>query len=344
MSSELCECPVCLEEIGDNNRITTRCGHTFHASCIIQNLHTSPLCPMCRTVLDDSPNAQNQLEDLDDETLDTLVESILIGTRSNHRITNNIMIYVDNYLNGSIPNNRDGLRTSIASTIGDYANEFAFDYTHMLRDWASESLFNSEIPEPPPPPPPPVEIPLNDGEEDENGDEEFVNEEYPLGDWEILQNASTNACGDAASGDPDAIALRENVALIRQGLIYGFIEESQLTFLGDREPIYETPPWREVATRSNARIRNLLYPNRTDDDLSDPHGLNPLNTQATNPLINALDNYAIQNNVEIPNNDYNINQFNLDNHIYNQIELISNTIPINSPGLTLQQVENLLME
>jgi hypothetical protein len=240
MSSELCECPVCLEEIGDNNRITTQCGHTFHASCIIRNLHTSPLCPMCRTVLDDSPNAQNQLEDLDDETLDTLVESILFGTRSNHRITNNIMIYVDNYLNGSIAINRDGLRRSIASTIGDYANEFAFDYTHMLRDWASESLLNSEIPEPPPPPPP-VEVPLNDVEEE-----------------------------------------------------YG------------------------------------------DGELSDPPGLNP--------LVNALDNYAIQSNIAITNNDYNNNAFNLDNHIYNQIEFISNAIPIATTGLTLRQVETLLME
>lgn len=236
MSSERCECPVCLEEIGDNNRITTKCGHTFHASCIIQNLHTSPLCPMCRGVLDDSSNEERRITDLDDETMDSLVDGILHGTRSNQRIANNILILVDNYMNGSIPNNRDTLRTSIASTIGDFANEFAFDYTHMLRDWASESLMDIEIP--PPPPPPPVEVPLTDAQEE-----------------------------------------------------------------------------------------------GTDNELSDPHGVNS--------LVNTLDNYAIQSNVDITNNN---NVFNLDNHIYNQIELISNTIPISTTALTLLQVENLLMD
>jgi len=302
MSTELCECPVCLEAIGDNNRITTECGHTFHASCIIQNLHTSALCPMCRTGLDDAPNAQRHLEDLDDETMDTLVDSILDGTHSNDRVTNNIMIFVDNYLNGSIPNNRDALRTSIAEAIGDYANEFAFDYTHMLRDWASNPILFYGIP---PPPPPAID---SNVDEDEDG-------EYPLSDWDILENAYANACSAAALGDQDAIAFRENFIIIRQGINDGNIQLHQVSFLGDREPIYETPHWREVYARSNAEFRNILHPNRDDNDLSDPHG----------------------------QNDHIINN-NLDNHIYNRIQIISNTIPINSPGLTLQEVENLLMD
>jgi hypothetical protein len=311
MSTELCECPVCLEQIGDNNRITTECGHTFHASCIIQNLHTSPLCPMCRGVLDDSSNEERRITDLDDETMDSLVDGILHGTRSNQRIANNILIFVDNYMNGSIPNNRDTLRTSIVSTIGDYANEFAFDYTQMLRDWANEPLMDIEIP--PPPPPLPIDT-------DEDG-------EYPLSDWDILENAYVNACSAAALGDQDAIAFRENFILIRQGINDGNIQLHQVSFLGDREPIYETPHWREVYARSNAEFRNILHPHRdhNDNDLSDPHGLNPFNT-------------------ERQNNDIINNNFHINNHIYNQIELISNTIPIATTGLTLLQVENLLMD
>ena len=335
MSTELCECPVCLEEIGDNNRITTECGHTFHASCIIQNLHTSPLCPMCRTDLDDAPTAQRHLEDLDDETMDTLVDSILDGTHSNHRVTNNIMIFVDNYLNGSIPNNRDALRTSISEAICDYANEFAFDYTHMLRDWASNPiLFYGILP---------PRLPAIDSNVDEHEDGDG---EYPLSDWDILENAYANACSAAALGDQDAIAFRENFIIIRQGINDGNIQLHQVSFLGDREPIYETPHWREVYARSNAEFRNILHPHRdhndndNDNDLSDPHGLNPVNTPSLNALVNALDNDAEHAERQ---NDHIINN-NLDNHIYNRIQIISNTIPINSPGLTLQEVENLLMD
>ena len=80
--------------------------------------------------------------------------------------------------------------------------------------------------------------------------------------------------------------------------------------------------------------------NDNDNDLSDPHGLNPVNTPSLNALVNALDNDAEHAERQ---NDHIINN-NLDNHIYNRIQIISNTIPINSPGLTLQEVENLLMD
>lgn len=55
MTQEGGSCPICLEKIGKNNVITTVCGHTFHASCIIQNLHVSKTCPLCRHIIDPSP-------------------------------------------------------------------------------------------------------------------------------------------------------------------------------------------------------------------------------------------------------------------------------------------------
>ena len=46
------QCAVCLQDLGSKNVMTTDCGHTFCASCIIKNLHHSNKCPMCRTVID----------------------------------------------------------------------------------------------------------------------------------------------------------------------------------------------------------------------------------------------------------------------------------------------------
>jgi hypothetical protein len=50
--SEITQCAVCLGELGEKNRFITECGHTFCGTCIIENLHHSAKCPMCRGVLD----------------------------------------------------------------------------------------------------------------------------------------------------------------------------------------------------------------------------------------------------------------------------------------------------
>lgn len=154
---------------------------------------------------------------------------------------------------------------------------------------------------------------------------------------DILENAYVNACSAAALGDQDAIAFRENVVLIRQGIIDGNIQPLQVSFLGEHESIYETPYWREVYVRSNDQIRNILYPIHHANDLSDPHGMNPFNT----PTLDAHAEHAeraehaeIQNDNTINNNFHNNNQF----------QLISNTNPIYSTGFTLQEVENLLYD
>lgn len=44
------ECPICLNEIPPNNRISTRCHHVFHRNCLnrVKETNINPLCPMCR--------------------------------------------------------------------------------------------------------------------------------------------------------------------------------------------------------------------------------------------------------------------------------------------------------
>ena len=46
------ECPICLEELGDNNYVKTNCNHKTCVSCFVSNIKlnnkTAKLCPLCR--------------------------------------------------------------------------------------------------------------------------------------------------------------------------------------------------------------------------------------------------------------------------------------------------------
>ena len=46
------ECPICLEELGDNNYVKTNCNHKTCVSCFVANIKlnnkTAKLCPLCR--------------------------------------------------------------------------------------------------------------------------------------------------------------------------------------------------------------------------------------------------------------------------------------------------------
>ncbi|XP_076943999.1 putative E3 ubiquitin-protein ligase RHB1A [Bidens hawaiensis] len=47
------ECPTCLEEYDeDNPKITTKCDHHFHLSCILEWMERSETCPVCDQVME----------------------------------------------------------------------------------------------------------------------------------------------------------------------------------------------------------------------------------------------------------------------------------------------------
>jgi len=45
------QCAICYEELSMVNITVTRCGHTFHSSCVFNALEYGEHCPMCRTQL-----------------------------------------------------------------------------------------------------------------------------------------------------------------------------------------------------------------------------------------------------------------------------------------------------
>lgn len=55
------ECSICLSNLTHTDFTSTKCGHWFHSSCLLQNMVQRVECPLCRFPLAELP------EDSDDE-------------------------------------------------------------------------------------------------------------------------------------------------------------------------------------------------------------------------------------------------------------------------------------
>jgi hypothetical protein len=58
------ECPICYEELKMIDFTVTKCGHTFHSSCVFKAMEQNVDCPMCRCQL---LEVQEDEEDEDEE-------------------------------------------------------------------------------------------------------------------------------------------------------------------------------------------------------------------------------------------------------------------------------------
>jgi hypothetical protein len=71
MSQNIQECSICMDDIDfKNNCITTECGHSFHASCLMRNVaHNGFGCPYCRNTLaeavEDSDSEYSEEEEVE---------------------------------------------------------------------------------------------------------------------------------------------------------------------------------------------------------------------------------------------------------------------------------------
>jgi hypothetical protein len=70
------ECPICMDQIdAEKNRVTTECGHCFHASCLMTNVaHNGFGCPYCRTAMTAEVASENSDEEYDDFSFDSQEE------------------------------------------------------------------------------------------------------------------------------------------------------------------------------------------------------------------------------------------------------------------------------
>ena len=66
---DLGDCPICFDKLKMIDITVTKCGHTFHSSCIFKSLDRNVDCPMCRTELihPESDDDEEEDDEEDDE-------------------------------------------------------------------------------------------------------------------------------------------------------------------------------------------------------------------------------------------------------------------------------------
>lgn len=64
------DCPICFDTVvlGEKNVVTTECGHTFHASCLMKSVaHNGFGCPYCRTVMAEEVGEDDEDDEYEDD-------------------------------------------------------------------------------------------------------------------------------------------------------------------------------------------------------------------------------------------------------------------------------------
>jgi hypothetical protein len=145
-------CAICLECFDSGagcapqkNIATTECGHTFCLSCLLKNLHTSNLCPLCRAPVEQ--NVKRVLKPLSYEEGIGLLDRELDGLR----IYEDIEQFVQNAMEvSSQPNttgqNVDDVIGNIMIMVTNFGFNLLFDATlhtnggeeHMDPEWINQ--------------------------------------------------------------------------------------------------------------------------------------------------------------------------------------------------------------
>ena len=67
------QCTICLDNVGDTDRVVTKCGHIFHASCLFENNTHANTCPNCREPIAPKPK---QVPKMNKEVAAAIVQQI----------------------------------------------------------------------------------------------------------------------------------------------------------------------------------------------------------------------------------------------------------------------------
>jgi hypothetical protein len=239
-SQSVMECPVCLEEIGANNVVTTECGHTFHLSCMLKNLRNSEKCPMCRAVVDDEPHINHQLGDMTYEDLEDLEHSITEMTRRNMQTARLILNFIGEQIGE--PNSSSRLtghvETGVRGIVTRYVSEVVHDFVSILREWGENDVLLPDGP-----------LNILDLNENIENTDALAGLADEFSDMSLLSNAAASAYGAAESGDPEAIALRANVDRAR-----ALIRADQAAIAAWGGEFIPTPPQRLFLTDQQRAI------------------------------------------------------------------------------------------
>lgn len=140
MNTEIVECCICYETIGDKNNCVTPCGHKFCFVCLTKALTTNNTCPCCREVLveaekdDDSEyesesESESSGEDSHDENGIPPEDWVNIQDVSLEDITDNAEIMYDKMIQRGVT------KTEIIELLFSY---YLGDYRSDLSERAAE--------------------------------------------------------------------------------------------------------------------------------------------------------------------------------------------------------------
>jgi hypothetical protein len=172
-------CAICLECFDSGcapqkNIATTECGHTFCLSCLLKNLHTSNLCPLCRAPVEQ--NVKHVLKSLSYSEGIGLLDRQLDGLR----IYEDVEQFVQNAMEVSSQSNTDG--QNVEDVIGDIMN--------MVTNFGFNLLYNST---------------LHTNGSEEHMDPEWIIQMYDDGDDDsTIINESDDSDSESDSDDSDS--------------------------------------------------------------------------------------------------------------------------------------------
>lgn len=153
-------CAICLDALvltsgvgcaPQKNIATTECGHTFCLSCLLKNLHTSNLCPLCRTPIE--KDVKKVLNPLSYSEGIQLLNHELNGLE----IYNNVEHFIQNALEISNQPNTDGQNVQdvidgVVNMVTNFGFNLLFDATlhtnggeerHMDEEWIIQ-MYNDD--------------------------------------------------------------------------------------------------------------------------------------------------------------------------------------------------------
>ena len=146
-------CAVCLDVVTltQKNIATTECGHTFCLSCLLKNLRTSNLCPLCRAPIE--KDVKNVLKPLSYSEGIQLLNHELNGLD----IYNNVEHFVQDALDISNQPNTDGQNVQdvidgVVNMVTNFGFNLLFDATlhtnggeerHMDEEWIIQ-MYNDD--------------------------------------------------------------------------------------------------------------------------------------------------------------------------------------------------------
>ena len=129
------KCCICMETIYEKDQIILKCNHTFHASCMMENIiHTNNTCPLCRVVVSTKPK---KIPDFNARIRSNLIANTI------HENLNELSQNLSENLFPEVQHNNN--RTNMKGKLEEILTIFGLSLTTNIQSWIQTQDTNFEI-------------------------------------------------------------------------------------------------------------------------------------------------------------------------------------------------------